>query len=78
MNKHYITFGQVHAHQVGEKYFHKNLVGVIYAGDYTQARMLAFQIFGNKWCFLYEEADWDEADMRHFPDGYLAVNKEQN
>jgi len=70
----YITFGQGHAHHVGGKLFHPNLVGTIRADNMIEARKIAFEYFGAKFCFMYSEDDFDFKSMTFFPDGFLEVN----
>jgi len=74
MEKFYITFGQGHAHHIDGKLFHPNLVGIIKAEDHKRAREIAFECFGDKFCFTYSEKDFNFDSMLYFPDGFLEVN----
>lgn len=74
MPKHFFTFGQSHTHRVNDKTFDCDCVAVIYAYDHERAREIAFEVFGPRWCFSYEEHKWDESKMHYFPRGYLEVN----
>ena len=65
--KSYITFGQVHAHSVNGKTFDKDCVAVINGG-----RDLAFELFGDKWCFHYTK--FSDIDMSYFPRGLIEVS----
>ena len=72
--KAYITFGQVHVHNVNGKTFDKDCVAVIEAPTYAAARQQAFDYFGNKWHMCYAEEDWTEDKLRYFPRGLLPVD----
>lgn len=70
----YVTFGQDHAHSVGGKTFDKNCVASIECKDYGHGRELAFEIFGDKWCFAYNEQNINTVDIdRFFPRGIIEV-----
>ena len=75
MNRTYVTFGQAHAHAVNGKTFDKDCIAVV-NGD----RAKVFELFGDKFCFEYSEAEWQEqvmdAKMHYFPRGYLEVGNE--
>ena len=66
----YITFGQIHAHSVNGKTFDRNCVAVIEAKTYQEGRNLAFEYFGDKWCFAYDK----EPEMKYFNRGLMKVN----
>ena len=68
-NKYYVTFGQVHVHSVAGKTFDKDCVAIIRGEDKEKAREKAFEIFGDKFCFLYSKAP----DMTYFPRGFLRI-----
>ncbi len=54
MKKFYITFGQIHKHVIDGVVYDKDCFAVIEAKDYDKARSKAFDLFGRKWCWLYE------------------------
>lgn len=72
--KTYVTFGQEHTHRVNGKLFDKDCVAVIEARDMTEGRQLAFDYFGPKFCFTYNEAGFQRVDMEYFPRGFIEVN----
>jgi hypothetical protein len=71
--KAFLTFGQNHRHQIGEQIFDKDTVCIIEANTEEEARDIAFKTFSNKWCFLYFEESWREAQMEYYPKGYVAL-----
>lgn len=73
--KTYITFGQIHRHEVKGKVFDKDTVGVIEAEDEGKAREIAFQHFGPEFMTTYSEKHWNEETQLHwFPKGYVNLN----
>lgn len=71
--KTYVTFGQDHTHSIGGQTFDKDCVAVITTEKQEEGRDKAFELFGPKWCFEYPEHHWEEAQLVHFPRGYLEV-----
>jgi len=72
----YVTFGQSHRHEIGDKVFDRNCVAIIESDTRDQGRARAFDVFGPKFCFEYFDEEWkgDEADrMQYFPRGYIEV-----
>lgn len=67
--KFYVSFGQVHAHRVAGKTFDLDALAEIEAPDREEARKIAFEAFGPKWAFLYEEVP----DMSFFPRGIIKL-----
>ena len=63
----YVTFGQVHKHEVDGKVFDVNCIAVV-NGD----RDDVFEIFGPKFCFEYD--DINQLDMKYFPRGLVEVD----
>lgn len=72
--KTFITFGQSHTHSINGKTLDKDTIAVIHCRDQKHGRELAFEFFGDKFCFEYPEAQWDEENMKYFPKGYVEVN----
>lgn len=70
--KTFITLGQEHVHEVNGKMFNRNCVAVIEAEDEGAARILAFEAFGDKFCFSYAEERFDMDNMKYFPRGITA------
>jgi len=75
MARTYVTFGQIHRHEIDGVVYDKDCVAVIHCNDPIHGRELAFEYFGNKFCFEYPEAYW-QGRMDHFPRGYIYVNSE--
>lgn len=75
MTKTFVTFGQAHVHEFGDKVFDKDCVAVINHPVEVDGRMLAFQYFGGKFCFEYMEKEFSRhVDMGFFPRGLVEVN----
>ena len=66
--KTYVTFGQDHTHRLNGKVFDKDCVAVV-NGD----RARVFDLFGTRFCMEYPEDHWDDAKLRYFPRGLIAV-----
>ena len=69
----YITFGQVHTHSVNGKTFDKDCVAVINCITYDEGSKLILEYFDNKFCMAYEEAYWNEDDIKYYPRGYIEM-----
>jgi len=69
MKTFYLSFGQVHAHAIRGITFDKDCICLIEAETYMKAREIAFDTFGDKWCFLYGE----KPDMSFFPRGIIRL-----
>lgn len=68
----FLSFGQTHAHAIpGHPTFDKDTICVITAESNEAARKIAFDTFGAKWCFIYEE----KPDMSFFPRGLIKLKK---
>lgn len=72
-HKTYITFGFDHIHTIDGQIFDKNCVAVITTESAQKGRERAFELFGNKWCFEYPEANWKEEKLIYFPRGYVYI-----
>lgn len=73
MGKHYVTFGQVHAHSVNGKTFDKDCIAVIEANSFDEGRIKAFEYFDDKFGTSYQDNQWNEENMKFFPRGYINV-----
>lgn len=69
MKKYYISFGQTHVHSYQGQTFDKDCIAVIECVDKEAARIRTFELFGRKWCFIYEK----EPDMTFFHRGFIAI-----
>lgn len=69
----YVTFGQVHRHEIDDKVFDKDCVAVIECKDHNEGRDIAFKTFGPQFCFTYTVDRIDDNFMKHFPRGLLEV-----
>jgi len=72
--KTYVTFGQVHYHEINGKVFDKDCVAVIHCENPKQGRDLAFEYFGQQFCFEYPEEYFEMDSMVYFPRGFVEVN----
>ena len=62
MKKFYLTFGC--GHPLGDNFME------IEAEDLSKARALAFETFGQKWAWMYDEEEWNSGP----PDGANSAN----
>jgi hypothetical protein len=75
MKKTYITFGQDHCHRVNDITFDKDCVAVIKHKEAGEGRKLAFEIFGKKFCFSYEDEEFNHQSLKNFfPRGLIEIN----
>jgi len=72
--KTYVTFGQAHAHRINGQTFDKDSVAVIECSNAEEGRKLAFEFFGDKFCFEYHENRFDFKSMEYFPRGLIKAN----
>ena len=72
MKNFYLTFGQSHAHSVSGRTFDKDCVAVIKAQDEGEARKIAFDTLGDKWCFLYDKKE--DVGMQYYSRGLMNLN----
>lgn len=72
--KTYVIFGQDHVHAVNGKTFDKDCVAIINSESAEQGRKLAFEYFGEKFCFEYPEEYFDMSSMIYFPRGFIDAN----
>jgi len=72
--KTYITFGQVHLHEVNGKVLSKDTVAVINCENANEGRNIAVKLFGKYFCFSYYEEQFDMDSMKFFPKGFVEVN----
>jgi len=75
----YVTFGQVHRHEIGDKVFDKDCVAVIKSESREDGREKTLALFGRKFSVDYFEKEWErdgeteEERMQYFPRGYIEV-----
>jgi hypothetical protein len=69
MAKYYVTFGQKYRDEPHPQGGHPDGYFVIEAGGEDEARAKAWRQFDNKWCMIYEEAEFDKS---MYPKGDLA------
>ena len=72
----YVTFGQIHRHEINGTVFDKDTVAVIECLSDHHGREIAFGVFGERFCFTFPESGWDEENMSCFPKGYVEVPRE--
>jgi len=66
----YITFGQQHIHRVNGKTFDCDCVAAIPSRNEGEGRERAFELFGPKFCFSYQD---EKPEMKFFPRGIIEV-----
>lgn len=71
--RNYVTFGQVHRHEINEKRLDKDCVAVFDTPSHEEGRKKAFDLFGDKFSMIYDESNFDESVMLHFPRGYVEL-----
>lgn len=74
MVKTYITFGQIHKHEINGKIFDKDCIAVIESESQIRGREMAFELFGTKWAFEYSEETMSEKIIKYFPRGFVYVS----
>lgn len=67
----YISFGQIHEHDVNGVTFDKDCLAEIECNNHEHGREIAFDLFGDKWFTSYE--DINEV-IRYFPRGPIKAN----
>lgn len=75
--RHYVTFGQVHVHQIGSQFFDKDCIAVFEADEYLSAREKAFQLFGSEFCMCYSEEKFKafvSKSLHLFPRGLVNLD----
>ena len=71
MEKFYGTFGYGHLHLFNGITLDHDIVGVIEAPDMEKAWEVAFNLFGDKFFTVYNEAS---IEMKYFPRGTINLN----
>ena len=71
--KSYVTFGQAHAHAINGQVFDKDCVAVIEHEKDYQGREKAFELFGQKWGWIYSEENFNNDVMKFYPRGFIEV-----
>jgi hypothetical protein len=66
----YISFGQIHRHEVNGVVFDKDSIAVFESDSESEARGKAFELFGDKFFTSYLKLP----DMSYFPRGLIEVN----
>lgn len=67
--KFHVTMGQAYTHSVVGKTIDKDCVVEIEAENYDKARTIAFEVFGGKFCSMYEEIP----NMSFYPRGIIKI-----
>ena len=74
MAEFYITFGQSHVHRIQGETMDADCVAVITSPTHAEARVVAFDLFGVKFCTSYAASDFTAEDMAYYPRGLIHVN----
>jgi hypothetical protein len=73
MAKHYVTFGQVHAHRVNGITLDCDSVALYEAETAQEGRDKAFEYFGDKFFTDYHNTEFDTEDLKYFPRGIINI-----
>lgn len=65
----YVSFGQEHTHNINGRTYDPDSIALIQASEYKEARTIAFEIFGQKFCMIYDELP----DMSFYPRGVIEI-----
>lgn len=71
MPKHYVTFGQVHRHNIQSKRLNADCVARFEAENPYEGRAKAFALFGPKFCFEYHDTAFPQDSMKYYPRGFV-------
>jgi len=71
MKRSYITFGQVHRHEVNGVVFDKDCVCLIESE--SDPREVAFEVFGRKWAMEYPEKYFNMDSLKHYKRGIIKL-----
>ena len=66
----YVTFGQIHKHEIHGKIFDRDCVAVVYGDDFDNCYDIVRNAFGKKYAFTYDEPP----DMKFYPRGFINLN----
>ena len=69
----YVTFGQIHHHEIHGLIFDKDCVALIKCASYQHGREIAFDAFGPKFCFTYTDENFTPEILRYFPRGIIEL-----
>lgn len=72
MNNYYISFGSDHAHRVDGFTYDRNVLMGIKAETEGDARVVAFALFGPKFCTSYDE---NRVTLKNYPNGVRFLNQ---
>lgn len=72
MPKFYFTFGQNHSHVVNGEFFDKDCVAEVEADTHAEARQIAFDAFGPKFCTSYDESVLADI-IKFYPRGVIRL-----
>lgn len=75
MPRHYVTFGQDHAHRVNGITLDCDTVACYIAKDAIDGRNKAFEYFGDKFFTDYHDEAFDKKDLKYFPKGVVVIDK---
>jgi hypothetical protein len=75
MAKHFVTFGQSHAHTVMGKKLNKDTVACFNAANAAEGRDKAFEYFGDKFFTDYHGDEFKIETLHYFPEGIVEIEK---
>lgn len=72
--KFYISFGQAHAHRIGDYTYDANSLMLVVGQDEIDVRLFVSRITNGKWCGTYPERQFNEI-KDYFPRGVLNTDE---
>ena len=63
-----------HVHNINGKQLDATTVARYKTTSYEEGRKRAFELFDSKFSFDYSESNWDESNMKFFPNGYIDLD----
>lgn len=70
----YVTFGQIHCHNIDGKILDKDTVAVIPSKSEEQGRQRALELFGTRFFTTYYDDQWNESNLFYYPKGYVVLD----
>ena len=74
MERHYVTFGQIHTHRINGKTLDCDTVAVFESNNAEDGRKKAFELFGDKFFTDYHGDQWNESHLEYFPKGLVYID----
>ena len=72
--KHYITFGQIHRHEIFGIVFDKDCVACFECDNHLEAYSIIAKLFKSTYHHHYDEESFDPEIMKYFPRGIITFD----